>query len=72
MSHVAKEISDYLLTGMHHSTREGQAAIDAIITARLLKIAKNERIEAACAGFWHQEHILKARAELLSELPRNL
>lgn len=31
MSTTARAISDYLLTGMHHATPEGQAAIEAIL-----------------------------------------
>ena len=32
---VARSISDYLLTGMHHATRDGQAAMAAIVAQAL-------------------------------------
>jgi hypothetical protein len=36
---TAQAISDYLLTGMHHSTPEGQAAIAAIVQAEQEQLA---------------------------------
>jgi len=51
---IAEEISDYLLTGMHHSTREGQKAIGLIIEKRI----KNKDKEVRCDSFDRLQRVI--------------
>ena len=45
-SEAAKQISDYLTTGMHHATPEGQRAIAAIIEKAI------DKAQLPAPAFW--------------------
>ncbi len=61
---AASAISTYLLTGMHHSTPEGQRAISEIITraqianpSKALRALVDEAIDGRCPTCGDSRHI---------------